>query len=90
MNDRRGLTQEQVCDRGQRLLEDKLSSEEVERRRGQMAAVDVVSGEIGFGRTGILAKKELLKLTPNPVTYLGRVGYTTAFSIGGSRRAVGK
>jgi hypothetical protein len=82
MNDRKGLTQEQVCDRGQRLLEEKLSSEEVDRRRGQMAAVDVVSGEIGFGRTGIEADDELRRRVSEPVTYLGRVGFPTAYRLG--------
>jgi len=64
------------------LIDDGLSQEAVEKRRGQMVAVDVMTGEMGFGRTGIEADEELRKRVADPVTYLGRVGYRAAFRMG--------
>jgi hypothetical protein len=83
--DRRGLTRDEVCDRGQKLLEERLTATEIEKHRGQLAAVDVISGEMAFGKTGLIAVKELEKRVAKPVAYLGRVGYPSAYRIGGGR-----
>jgi hypothetical protein len=84
MNDMGKLSPKEICERGQKLLDERLSGEDLERRHGQMAAVDILTGEIGFGQTAMDAKKALLKAVPQPVTYVGRVGFRAAAHFGGS------
>lgn len=78
----KGLTRDEVHERGKRLIDEKLTEEEIERRHGQMVAVDVLSGELGFGRTMLDAADDLRKRVTDPVTFIGRVGYPTASRIG--------
>ena len=77
-----GLPIGEVCERGRRLIDEKLSAEDTERFRGQMVVVDVITGEMEIGESSMLAGKKLRERISNPTAYIGRVGHPTAFRMG--------
>ena len=82
MNPYSGMSTEDVCERGQRLIDERLSPQDVERLRGQIVVVDVVTGEMEFDKSSLDAGKRLRQRVPNPTAYIGRVGHAAAYRMG--------
>ena len=76
-------TTDEIARRGEELYERSVRAQVEPESDGRFLAMDVDSGDYEIADEAIAATTRLRKRRPGAVTYLVRVGYPTAFRLGG-------
>ena len=81
------LSPEEIAARGDKLYAEKIE-QQVASAKGQVVAIDVLSGDFSLAANGILAAKDLRTRHPDAVIWGVRVGSRTYHRIGRGPRKV--
>jgi hypothetical protein len=76
-------TPEEVAKRGEALYEQQIRPEVETLHRGKFLVVDIETGVYEIDRDDLIATKRALAKRPDAVLYGVRVGYPTAYQLGG-------
>lgn len=82
-------TSEEVATRGEGLYEQHIRSQVEADHQGEFVVVDIETGEYEIDKDDLAATKRALAKRPEAVLYGVRIGYPTAYRLGG-RFAVGQ
>ncbi len=74
---------EEILRRGRELYEREIRPQVEPEHEGEFLAVNIETGTWMLGENGLTASKRLLAREPEAVVCLLRVGYATAYRIGG-------
>ena len=77
-------TSEEIVRRGQALYEQHIRAEVDAENKGKFVVVDIETGEYEIDTNEIAASRRARSKNPNAALYIVRVGYPTAYRIGGS------
>jgi hypothetical protein len=77
------LTREEVARRGRAIYEQRLRERLLAAHKGEFVVVDVLTGDYEVDSDDVTAEMRLRARRPEAALYETRVGYTTAYSLGG-------
>ena len=75
---------DEVCDRGERIYEERIKALVEPQENGRFIVIDIESGDYEIADEMYDASHRLKERRPDSVRFGGRVGYDAAFSIGWS------
>jgi hypothetical protein len=78
-----GYTTEEVCRRGEEIYQHTIRKIVEARHSGQFLALDIRTGDYEVGPDDLAATDRLLARKPDAVVYGLRIGFPTAYRIGG-------
>lgn len=78
-----GHTPQEVENRGEKIYQQRIRAEVEPEHKGEFLVVDVETGEYEVDRSDLAATKRALARRPDAVLYGLRVGYPTAYRLGG-------
>ena len=76
-------TSEEVETRGEAIYEQQIRAKVEARNKGKFLVVDIETGEYEIDPDDLVATKRLLAKRPNAILYGLRIGFPTAYRIGG-------
>ncbi len=76
-------TPEEVTSRGETIYEQQIRDEIEPRNKGKFLVIDIETGVYEIDDDDLVATKRLLANFPNAVIYGLRIGFPTAYRIGG-------
>ncbi len=76
-------TPEEVVTKGEALYQQQIRAEVEDGNKGRFLVVDIETGEYEIAADDLLATKRLLAKRPNAVVYGLRIGFPTAYRLGG-------
>jgi hypothetical protein len=77
------MSPEEVAQRGEALYQQKLRAQVEKQHLGDFLVVDVLTGDYEVDRDDLAASDRVLAKRPGAVLYGVRIGYPTAYHIGG-------
>ena len=80
------LSAKEVAQRGQAIYDDQIRRQVEERYHGRFLALDIETGEYEIAEDEMAALNTIKRKKPDAMLYLIRVGFPTAYRIGGSFR----
>lgn len=81
------LTKEEIAQRGREIYDRDIRAQVESGNTGRFLVVDVLSAAFEIADTDRAASNQLQARKPDAIIYGVRVGYRTAYRIGGSSRA---
>ena len=75
-------TIDEVCDRGEKIYEERIKHLVEPDQNGKFIVIDIESGDYEIDEDEIVADERLYKRLPNAVGYLGRIGCRAAYRMG--------
>lgn len=76
-------TREEVGERGERIYEQEIKERVEPHEKGKFVIIDIETGEYEIDKSDLAATKRALAKRPEAVLYGVRVGYPTAYKLGG-------
>lgn len=76
-------TSEEVSSRGEALYEQQIRNKVETQHKGKFLVIDIETGEYEIDPDDLMATKRLLAKRTNAVLYGLRIGFPTAYQIGG-------
>jgi hypothetical protein len=77
------LTADEIVRRGEEIYEREIRAKVEATNKGKFLVLDIDSGTYEIAQDDLTASKRLLARRPNAETYGLRIGYPTAYRIGG-------
>jgi hypothetical protein len=74
---------EEVADRGESIYEELIRNELTDGDRGKFLVIDIETGEYVIDKDDLSATRRALARRPDAVLYGLRIGYPTAYRLGG-------
>lgn len=81
-------TKDEVCDRGEKIYREQIKPLVEPQEIGKFVVIDIESGDYEIDRKHLTATRRLRERRPDSVRYAGRIGFPTAYRIGGPVRPV--
>jgi hypothetical protein len=78
-------TSEEIVQRGQALYDQQIRAKVEASHKGEFLILDVDTGEYEIDRNEVAAVKRAKMKNPGAALYILRVGYPTAYRVGGQR-----
>ena len=79
----RKYSRDEVCDRGAAIYAAEIKARVEPQENGKFIVIDIESGDYEIAADMLDAEDRLLARRPTAVGYGGRVGYETAYKMGG-------
>jgi hypothetical protein len=79
-------TPQEVEARGEAIYEQRIRTEVEAKNKGKFLVIDIETGEYEIAPDDLIATKRLLAKCPNAILYGLRIGFPTAYRIGGILR----
>ena len=79
----RKYSRDEVCDRGAAIYAAQIKDRVEPQENGKFIVIDIESGDYEIAEDMLAAEDRLLARRPEAVGYGGRVGYETAYKMGG-------
>ena len=76
-------TSKEVETRGEAIYEQQIRTEVEAKNKGKFLVIDIETGEYEIDPDDLVATKRLLAKRPNAILYGLRIGFPTAYRIGG-------
>ena len=73
---------DEVCDRGERIYEERIKAQVEPRENGRFIVIDIESGDYEIADDGMDASRILRDRRPQSVRFGAKVGYPAAFNLG--------
>ena len=82
-------TIDEVCDRGEQIYEERIKHLVEPEHNGKFIVIDIESGDYEMDEEELDASARLKKRRPELVGFLARVGYKSAYHMGGGWEHLG-
>ena len=76
-------TVDEICTQGERIYKEQIKHLVEPAENGKFIVIDIVSGDYEIDEDEIVADERLNERRPDAVGFLARVGYKTAYHLGG-------
>ncbi|MGH3085730.1 MAG: hypothetical protein ACRDSJ_00250 [Rubrobacteraceae bacterium] len=76
-------TPEEVAERGERIYAQRIRGRVEPDEKGKFAIIDIETGDYEIDKSDLAATKRALAKRPDAVLYGIRIGYPTAYTLGG-------
>ena len=83
---REDYTKKEICDRGEEIYQEQIKPLVEPQEKGKFVVIDIESGDYEIDQEHMAATRRLKERRPDSVRYAGRIGFPTAYRIGGPAR----